>query len=299
MIIVRDGKIRLPFSRGILTRSITSAGVDVGVAYALSTEIMKELEREGVREVTTDEIMRRTHRKLREYGYAREARRYVFWSEVRKTGLPIIILIGGTTGVGKSTIATELAFRLGMRSIIGTDTIREVMRRMVSEELIPTIHQSSFLAWKAIKAPLKGVSPVIYGFERQVSHVSVGIKALMGRARKEGFNTAIEGVHVVPGYIPLDEMSFPYIITVEDRKALEARFYARERYSKRPAEYYLQHIEAIMEIQEFIVERAGEHGVPVVENVEVEETVNLIMEDLMKRLTEVLKNRGVEMEGLE
>ena len=42
MIIVKDEKIKLPFSRGILTRSITSAGVDVGIAYSIATEVLKE-----------------------------------------------------------------------------------------------------------------------------------------------------------------------------------------------------------------------------------------------------------------
>ncbi|WP_048149586.1 2-phosphoglycerate kinase [Palaeococcus ferrophilus] len=297
MIIVRDGKIRLPFSRGILTRSITSAGVDVGVAYALSTEVMKEFETEGRKEVTTEEIRERTYNKLREHGYKREARRYIFWSEVRRRGIPMVLLLGGATGVGKSTIATELAFRLGLRSIIGTDTIREVMRKMVSEELLPSIHSSSFLAWKALKAPLKGISPVIYGFERQTSHVSVGIRALLERAHREGFNTIIEGIHVVPGYFQMGSMDFMYVITVPGKEALSARFYARERYSKRPAEYYIQHIEAIMEIQDFVVERAREYSVPVIENLEVETTVNLIMEDLMKRLTDVLKEEGIDLEG--
>lgn len=49
MIIVTDSerKIRLPFSRGILTCSITLAGIDVGIAYAIATEVQKELEWKG------------------------------------------------------------------------------------------------------------------------------------------------------------------------------------------------------------------------------------------------------------
>lgn len=287
MIIVTDPerKIRLPFSRGILTRSITLAGVDVGIAYTIATEIQKELTEKKRRLVTTEEIGELTYRKLLNHGLKEAAKRYLFWRRFRRHKIPITILLGGTTGVGKSTIATELAFRLGIRSVIGTDTIREVMRKIIAPELLPDIHTSSFLAWKTIS---HGKS-LIKGFKNQVEHVSVGIAAVLERAYKEGFNAIIEGIHLVPGYIELRENSFMYVITVSGKKDLEARFYERARYSKRSAEYYLEHLDAIMEIQKFIVKKAKEHNIPVIKNVELEETVITIMEDIMERLMEKMR----------
>ncbi|NJE10390.1 2-phosphoglycerate kinase [Thermococcus sp. MAR1] len=288
MIIVTDPerKIRLPFSRGILTRSITLAGVEVGIAYIIATEVQKELNEERRKLVTTEEIRELTYRKLIEHGLGEAAKRYLFWRQLRRLKIPITILLGGATGVGKSTIATELAFRLGIRSVIGTDTIREVMRKIIAPELLPDIHTSSFMAWKAVPQDRGEESPLIKGFKNQVEHVSVGIAAVLDRAYKEGFNAIIEGIHLVPGYVELKDNSFMYVITVSGRKDLEARFYERARYSKRSADYYLEHLDAIIEIQEFIVERAKEHGIPVINNVELEKTVNAIMEDIMERLME-------------
>lgn len=288
MIIVTDPerKIRLPFSRGILTRSITLAGVEVGIAYIIATEVQKELNEKKRKLVTTEEIRELTYRKLLEHGLSEAAKRYLFWRQLRRLKIPITILLGGATGVGKSTIATELAFRLGIRSVIGTDTIREVMRKIIAPELLPDLHTSSFLAWKTMPRGNVEDSLLIKGFRNQVEHVSVGIAAVLERAYKEGFNAIIEGIHLVPGYVELKENSFMYVITVRGRKDLEARFYERARYSKRPADYYLKHLDAIIEIQEFIVERANEHGIPVINNVELEKTVNEIMEDIMERLME-------------
>ncbi|NJE04577.1 2-phosphoglycerate kinase [Thermococcus sp. M36] len=286
MIIVTDPekKIRLPFSRGILTRSITLAGVEVGIAYIIATEVQKDLNEKGLKLVTTEEIRELTYRKLLDHGLKEAAKRYLFWRQLRRLKVPIMILLGGATGVGKSTIATELAFRLGIRSVIGTDTIREVMRKIIAPELLPDLHTSSFLAWRTVQTGRAGNSPLIRGFENQVQHVSVGVSAVLERAYREGFNTIIEGIHLVPGYIELGENSFMYIITVRGRKELEARFYERARYSKRPADYYLEHLDAILEIQEFIVKKAGQHGVPVIDNLELEGTVTAIMEDIMERL---------------
>ncbi|ACJ16230.1 2-phosphoglycerate kinase [Thermococcus onnurineus NA1] len=288
MIIVTDPerKIRLPFSRGILTRSITLAGVDVGIAYIIATEVQKELMERKLKLVTTEEIRELTYQKLLDHGLNEAAKRYLFWRQFRKLKIPITILLGGATGVGKSTIATELAFRLGIRSVIGTDTIREVMKRIIAPELLPDLHTSSFLAWKVVSSRKSDNSPLIRGFENQVQHVSVGVSAVLERAYKEGFNTIIEGIHLVPGYIKLNENSFMYVITVKGKKDFEARFYERARYSKRSADYYLKHIDAILEIQDFIVGRAKEYGIPIINNVELESTVNAIMENIMERLME-------------
>ncbi|AEK72146.1 2-phosphoglycerate kinase [Thermococcus sp. 4557] len=296
MIIVTDpeSRARLPFSRGILTRSITLAGVDVGIAYSIATEVQKELNSRKAKFVTTEEIRELTYRRLIDHGLKEAAKRYLFWRQLRRLKVPITILLGGATGVGKSTIATELAFRLGIRSVIGTDTIREVMRKIIAPELLPDLHTSSFLAWKAAGRVKGKDSPLIRGFEEQVRHVSVGLKAVLERAHKEGFNTVIEGIHLVPGYVELNDRDFMYVITVGGKRDLEARFYERARYSKRPAEYYLEHIDAIMEIQDFIVEMAREHGVRVINNVELEHTVDVIMEDIMERL---MRKVGKDVSG--
>lgn len=285
MIIVTDPerRIQLPFSRGILTRSITLAGVDVGIAYIIASEVQKELVGRKKRVVSTDEIRELTYRKLLEHGLKKEAERYLFWREFRRKKIPLVVLLGGVTGVGKSTIATELAFRLSIRTIIGTDTVREVMRKIIARELLPDLHASSFLAWRELKA-----NSLIEGFESQVRHVSVGVKAVLDRVQREGMNAIIEGIHLVPGFVETGQNVFMYILRVSDRKALEAHFYERSRYSKRPADYYIEHIDEILWLQDYIVRKAKEHGVKVIENIELERTVNEIMEDLMKRLREGL-----------
>ena len=76
------------------------------------------------------------------------AKKYLNWREVRKSKEPLIILIGGASGVGTSSMAFELASKLGLKNLISTDMIREVMRKIVSKELSPVIHKSSFDAYE-------------------------------------------------------------------------------------------------------------------------------------------------------
>ncbi len=77
-----------------------------------------------------------------------------------------------------------------------------------------------------------------------------------------------------------------YIIAVLKKEHLIAHFYERARYSQRNAEKYVKHVDRIMRIQEYLVERAREHGIPVIENVELESTVSTILADMMKKLEE-------------
>ena len=58
----------------------------------------------------------------------------------------MILLVGGATGTGKSTVATEVAYRLGITRVTSTDFVRQTMRAFFSKEFMPSIHYSSFEA---------------------------------------------------------------------------------------------------------------------------------------------------------
>jgi 2-phosphoglycerate kinase len=49
--------------------------------------------------------------------------------ELQRLDLPVIVLVGGATGTGKSTVATEAAYRLGITRVTSTDFVRQTMRR--------------------------------------------------------------------------------------------------------------------------------------------------------------------------
>ena len=66
------------------------------------------------------------------------------WRDLEALGRPLVVLIGGATGVGKSTIATELAARLGITRVSSTDFIRQILRSVVSEAIAPELSRSSF-----------------------------------------------------------------------------------------------------------------------------------------------------------
>ena len=222
---------------------------------------------------------------LREEVGEREADLYAKWHTVKRLATPLVVLVGGATGAGKSTIATMLASRLGITRVIPTDAIREVMRALFSDQLLPTLQSSSFDTTTVIKTPVPaGTDPVIAGFREQASAVAVGVQALIKRACDEGTHLIIEGAHVVPGFFDLDAFAgkalvVPLLITVEDEDLHRSHFLLRgASASTRPSERYLEHFENIRKIQEYLCRMASEHGVPVVPSYSLDATLSTVID---------------------
>ena len=103
-----------------------------------------------------------------------DLRRY---SDLDELDLPIIVLIGGATGTGKSTVATEVAYRLGITRVTSTDFVRQTLRAFFSPEFMPSIHYSSFEAGRALRsAEEEEVDPLLHGFLDQTRNVLVGVE---------------------------------------------------------------------------------------------------------------------------
>jgi 2-phosphoglycerate kinase len=191
---------------------------------------------------------------------------------------PLVIVIGGATGTGKSTVATEAAHRLGITRLTSTDSIRQTMRAFFSREFMPTIHYSSFEAGAAVP---DSDDPLTAGFIEQSRNVLVGVRASIDRALEEGWSIILEGVHLVPGLFPVDvegAVFCPCVLSIEDETTHAQHFFSRSGGSERPLATYLDHFAEIRRLQRFIVGRAEREGVPVIENADAATTTDALLE---------------------
>jgi len=294
-IIVKGKNYDMPFSKGILARSLTAAGMKPSEAYNIAREIERMLNERGVETITKNEIRKIVYEYLISKNYHTIAEKYLLWRKILKKH-PIIILLGGASGVGTSTIAFELASRLGIPSVIGTDSIREVMRRSISKDLVPMLYESSYTAWKALRIPseINNEDIHILGFERHVELVLVGVESVIDRCLKEGLSVIIEGTHIIPGFMKEKYTKMPNIITLiltlSSEKMHKERFAARAKITSRPLERYLKHFEIIRKINDYIVKKAHEHNVPVIENISISESVERCLEVITERFIYLNKN---------
>lgn len=284
-IIIRDQKHGLPMSKGLLATSFTATGLGPSLAYAAALRVQNELRRVGRYEITLAELQQYAACVLESMCGAEYASRYRRLNELSRLNRPLIVLIGGTTGVGKSTVATEIAHRLGITRIVSTDSIREVMRGIFAEDLMPAIYESSFNAWRGLRVPVPhGVSPVIVGFREQAAVVATGMKSLIDRAVAEGVSMVLEGIHIVPGYIEPSQFSnasvVQLVLAVDEEEAHQSHFYVREIQTEgtRPFERYRANFTNIRLLGRYIEDLAVERGIPVVHSVQLDQAVAEVLE---------------------
>ena len=283
-----DGKkYKEPFSKGIMSRSLNVADIGIERAHSIASDIESRLVEDDITEISSLDLADVVLNHLNKID-PHIALKYKNWRSLRTSKKPLIILIGGASGVGTSSMAFELANRLRLKNLISTDMIREVMRKIVSKELSPVIHKSSFDAYEAIRTPSIRIDSVIEGFISHVDVVNVGIEAIIERSVKEGISTIIEGVHVVPGFIRKDLMEnnniIMFTLTVDDDEAHKQRFYSRCRqpWVKRSLERYMDNFETIRKTQNFLVDQAKIHDTRIINNVDINETIDIMVNDILE-----------------
>jgi 2-phosphoglycerate kinase len=284
-----DGKLyKEPFSKGIMSRSLNVADIGIERAHDIASDIEAFLIKNDISEISSADLADVVLNHLEKID-PKIAIRYKHWRSLRTSKKPLIILIGGASGVGTSSMAFELANRLRLKNLISTDMIREVMRKIVSKELSPVIHKSSFDAYEAIRTPSIRIDSVIEGFVSHVDVVNVGIEAIIERSVKEGISTIIEGVHVVPGFIRKDLLENNNIIIftliVGDEEAHKQRFYSRCRqpWVKRSLERYMDNFETIRKTQNFLGQQAKIHDTHIIDNVDINETIDTMVGDILEK----------------
>ena len=288
IMVEREG-VSFPYSKGIMSQSLMASGLPPGVAYETARIIEIKLKGDQVHSISRENLRAMTYNILKTESTREHAERYLLWRELKRPEVPLVIMIGGATGVGKSTVATEVAHRLGITRIICTDIIRSVMREMIPSSLLPAIHSSSYSVSETISVPLPEDSdPVLIGFTEQVSKIALGVDAVIDRAAEEKVSTLIEGVHVVPRFISDCQKGIHEIVIVivaRDRETHRARFDQRfEENQERPAEKYITRFDAIRSIQDYVSSLARDNDIPVIDNVNLDQTVELTLEEITKKV---------------
>ena len=115
-----------------------------------------------------------------------------------------IILIGGTAGVGKTTLAKKLCSRLSFDHRLGTGFIREILRSQTKNKKNNSLFRYTF----ATDDPIKN-------FREQCTALYPAIIACIKRAKLEGTSLVIEGNHLLPSLYKSHVAKF-IIITAPD-----------------------------------------------------------------------------------
>jgi 2-phosphoglycerate kinase len=284
----------MPFSKGRMAQALVLAGAEPQRAYQLARLVEREVTGSGAEEIPIDQLHTMVEDVLAREEGPELVSRYHGWREVLRLDRPLVLLIGGATGTGKSTLATEIAYRLGISRITSTDVIRQAMRAFFAPELMPELHYSSFDAAEGLKVPMPDPDDedrALYGFIQQAGQVAVGTSAVVERAVMEGLSTVVEGVHVVPGLVTAERhpgaVVVQLMLAIEDEESHRAHFFARDAAGGglRAMDRYLRRFGEIRRIQDYLLARAEKQGWPIVEAADPDQALLAVMDLILVSAT--------------
>jgi 2-phosphoglycerate kinase len=281
-----------PYSKGLMARALIAAGVSAERAYRLARRVELDLAERAETSLEFERFEELAAEVLGEDEGRAAANRLHRYAALQALDVPIVLLVGGATGTGKSTVATEAAHRLGITRVTSTDFIRQTIRAFFSVEFMPSVHHSSFEARPADSGGETG-DPLIQGFLDQTKNVLVGVEAVIGRSLTEGWSIVLEGVHLVPGLVPVQiegALVVHTVMRIEGEDVHRSHFHVRDATTggMRAMERYLTRLDDIRTIQDYIVDRAERTGVPVIESTNPERATAAVM-DLVISLAERLE----------
>jgi len=162
---------------------------------------------------------------------------------------PRLVLISGATGAGKTTLAKAVAHEMGIARIASSDTIREVMRA-ISDSPDPALNRSSYGRGE--------VGDPATDWEDAAKAVQPGIEAVVERARRQGVDLVVEGVHIIPSrklvgaWEAAGGAAVGVVVKIEDEDTHRDRIEKREANTWRGAERYRIGFDRIRSIQRAI-----------------------------------------------
>lgn len=278
------------FSRGIVARNLLRVGMSHEEALRTATDLRDELEARAVKRVLRSELHAMILARLEglEPKEARYADRFRYLEE---RGGAFVVLVGGTSGSGKSTVAAKVAHRLGIEHVVGTDALREALRFAIPPGVSPALHESSYTAHRTLTGFTGEDGKVArLGFLEHARPVASAVNGLLKRARKEDIRVVVEGIHVIPSLVEETYREAPDVIvavvSVPDEEEHRRRFVRASRREPRRgnANRYLENFPAIREIHDFIAEDAAKHHLPVMDSKDAEATASEIVERLWRRV---------------
>jgi 2-phosphoglycerate kinase len=287
-----------PWSKGLMARALTATGVSPTRAYELARRADADMVERGAAQLDLDRLAELAVDVLGEREGPRTMRRLRRLQSLQHLDVPIVLLVGGATGTGKSTLATEAAHRLGITRVTSTDFIRHTMRAFFSREFMPSVHYSSFEARLGLTRAEEEESgdPTLLGFLDQTRNVLVGVEAAIDRALDEGMSMVLEGVHLVPGMIDVDPrraVIVHCVVAVEDEDLHRSNFWVRDSASEglRPLEKYIEALPEIRLIQGFLLERAHRHDVPVIVNTSLDQAIGEVLDTVLTSAERLVRAR--------
>ncbi|MHA1202150.1 MAG: hypothetical protein ACTSQ4_06495 [Candidatus Heimdallarchaeaceae archaeon] len=255
------------FSRGILAKKLRLLGIPSSAGYEISIQVYNELARLKETTIEKDKFEDIVFDILKSSYYKKCADKYMVVEKWKASTMPLWILIAGAIGVGKSTLSQKIAGDLSIQHVIGTDVVRDILRKILSVDVVPELHSPSYSAYETLRPIYSSrFEEVILGFENHSKYVNLGVEAVLSRAATESVSIIIEGEHLLPALFDENILSQPNVLfmTISIPDPLLHKENLSSQYTKE-REDLIGHFNDIRKIHDHIVNETRIRRLPVVE----------------------------------
>lgn len=246
------------FSKGLLAHTLKTRGIPLTDGYKIARKVHQLLIEEEINDI--DELVLRNYVKKVAFDITGKMidDQYILVEQWHDSSIPLVILISGSRGIGKSEIGRKIATRFAIPKIVSTSTIAQILRKMITADLAPELHSKSYNAYKKLR-PIYSImfDPVLIGYEEHAKFPAEAVEALVKRGINENASMIIRGEHLVPRFLShtlLDHPSIIYItLSIPDEKLHLERYL--DKYDETEHEYRKKHFPAIRKIHDYLIEQ--------------------------------------------
>ena len=202
---------------------------------------------------------------------------------------PKIVLIGGIPGVGKTSIAGEIAKALDIDIVLSGDYLREFIRPFGDYAKFSVMSRSVYDAWTSFGE--RNRENIVSGFLAQSEIMNAGISAIIRRAVGNGEDMVIEQLHFVPSQLGKDLINqiLPIYLYIHDIDIHRDRLRERVNFThaNSPGERLADQLDTYRFMMDYSLEESRSYGIKIFES-----------SDYRKTLKEVLKFVESEVRGI-
>ncbi|TMW60476.1 hypothetical protein Poli38472_000518 [Pythium oligandrum] len=175
-------------SRYLVCRALVSTKITSRDAVQISLDLKRTLVDLGLTDIVQEQFEDFLYKTMQVFGYGEShITCYRMMSSLHRKRVPLLIILAGTACVGKSTLATKLADRLNLSSVLQTDLTHELMCNFSGRQ--ETAYTTTSFASK---------DDLIAEYKEDCETVRRGVRSDIDKCLKEGKSLIIEGFHIDP-----------------------------------------------------------------------------------------------------
>lgn len=192
---------------------------------------------------------------------------------------PKIVLIGGIPGVGKTSIAGEIAKALDIDIVLSGDYLREFIRPFGDYAKFSVMSKSVYNAWTSFGE--RNRENIVSGFLAQSKIMNAGISAIIRRAAGNGEDIVIEQLHFVPSQLGKDLINqiIPIYLYIHDIDIHRDRLRERVNFThaNSPGERLADQLDTYRFMMDYSLEESRSYGIRIFESSDYGKTLKDVL----------------------